>query len=158
MNWHCPRNRNSPRETNFSFPKTVILQAVRIESHDVNDLSLWHLYPSRSRSVGRLTTQYSKLWTERYTHHTSHFTVSTNLISFTPHPLSRGLLTSTVPASLQPDKDIKKARVYIPVSYGIYTLLKFSWVKQLLFCSCGWRFWCHYSDSTEIFIIIFSFL
>ena len=98
------------------------------------------------------------LWTERYTHHTPHFTVSTNLISFTPHPLSRGLLTSTVPASLQPDKDIKKARVYIPVSYGIYTLLKFSWVKQLLFCSCGWRFWCHYSDSTEIFIIIFSFL
>lgn len=64
----------------------------------------------------------SKLWTERYTHHTSHITVSTNLISFTPHPLSRGLLTSTVPASLQPDKDRQRARVYIPVSYGIYTL------------------------------------
>ena len=30
-------------ETYFSFPKTVILQAVRIISHDVNDLSLWHL-------------------------------------------------------------------------------------------------------------------
>ena len=42
VNWHCPRNRNSPRETYFSFPKTVMLQAVRIESHDVNDLSLWH--------------------------------------------------------------------------------------------------------------------
>ena len=40
VNWRCPRNRNSPRETNFSFPKTVILQAIRIESHDVNDLSL----------------------------------------------------------------------------------------------------------------------
>ena len=43
VNWRCPRNRNSPRETYFSIPKTVILQAVRIESHDVNDLSLWHL-------------------------------------------------------------------------------------------------------------------
>ena len=40
VNWRCPRNRNSPRETYFSIPKTVILQAVRIESHDVNDLSL----------------------------------------------------------------------------------------------------------------------
>ena len=35
-------NRNSPRETYFSIPKTVILQAIRIESHDVNGLSLWH--------------------------------------------------------------------------------------------------------------------
>ena len=62
------------------------------------------LIPLPSRSVGRLTTQYSKLWTEQYTHHTPHFTVSTNLISFTSHPLSRGLLKSTVPASLQPDR------------------------------------------------------
>ena len=39
---------------------------------------------------------------------------------------NRGLLTSTVPASLQPDKDRQRARVYIPVFFGIYTLLKFS--------------------------------
>ena len=38
VNWRCPRNRNSPRETYFPFPKSVILYAVRIESHDVNDL------------------------------------------------------------------------------------------------------------------------
>ena len=35
---------------------------------------------------------------------------------------NRGLLTSTVPASLQPDKDRQRARVYIPVFFGIYTL------------------------------------
>ena len=97
------------------------------------------------------------LWTERYTHHTSHFTVSTNLISFTPHPLSRGLLTSTVPASLQPDKDRQRARVYIPVSYGIYTLWYFCGVKQLLFCSCPFLI-CHYSDFSTQFSLIYRIL
>ena len=50
----------------------------------------------------------SKLWTGRYTHHTPHFTVSTNLISFTPHPLSRGLLDKPRPCqSPTGQRDIK---------------------------------------------------
>lgn len=50
----------------------------------------------------------SKLWTGRYTHHTPHFTVSTNLISFTPHPLSRGLLDKHRPCqSPTGQRDIK---------------------------------------------------
>ena len=48
------------------------------------------------------------LWTGRYTHHTPHFTVSTNLISFTPHPLSRGLLDKHRPCqSPTGQRDIK---------------------------------------------------
>ena len=38
------------KRTYFSFPKTVILQAVRIISHDVNDQSLWHLRSKPKRT------------------------------------------------------------------------------------------------------------
>ena len=59
------------------------------------------------------------------------------------------------PASRKQEIDRQRARVYIPNSYGIYTLWYFCGVKQILFCNCSFLL-CHYSDSTEIWIIFFS--